>query len=1063
MIFSASTKFRVIGSASVLALTAGLATTVATPAFAQSAPDPLAAPPVPTVPTPPANVEECALVAGTVTCAPGTDADGFFDASGDPLTLDVQDGSVVQSSIIITGTVTGAVDGAIVTGGAFESGLLVGANSDVTVNGFIGTSGNNAAGIETEDNASITNNGTISTTGNDADGVALAEGATFINNELVVTSGASSEGVFAFGDGVTINNTIAATIVTSNDGSAAIAVADGANVTNAGLVQTFGQFSAGVQTGANGTVVNSGNIATSGDNFSDAVVVGEGSSVTNSGAITTSGSESFGVFGAGDNVVVTNSGSIATQADGSFGIVTAVSGTVTNSGTIETNGEFAIGIDMLESGTVNNTGSVATVGTSAIGINGGTDSTVESDGSITTEGDNAYGISVRDASEVTLGSDSAISTIGGGAHGVFVQGNGTFSNAGTVSATGVGAFGALLTGDADVTNSGSIASTQGRGLDVLGVATVTNAEGGSITSQNNDAVRLFGDGSSLTNNGTLSGFVGVAGSDQGQTVANFGALTGTSGTAAQLGDGVDQFQQWTGATTTGDVDLGGGDDTFILEGTASSVDGSVLGGMGADAAIIAGTLDADNILGFETFQIGSTLGDTLNDAVISGARTVDGDVTVVGQVTLGLGVDSLTSTGAMTLEDGSTVTIETPLGAELLGQTVTVLQEGTTFTDNGATIEVIDNDLLIDYEVVIGSVAVQVNAANPILTSSDANILAFSTAFDAALAGSTLSDATFNALNDLPDLAALESAVAETIPALSEGAGREIFESSNTASAALDRHLAADGSGIWGEATIRGADQDASSLTSGGYESEQLIFTAGGDFAATDAAKVGALVSYAEIENDDLSGGVETGTTDVESIKLAVYGGVEFAERGFVNVELSYLTGEVDQARTSVLGPIASTFDFDGFGYRAVVGYDILDNSAFSVTPTIGINGANLSFDTVSETGGFGFTVDRDDADFLELRGGLELAGDLGSGLTGYVAGAYAYDLEDDQRVFALSSTELGNLNVLVAEREQSRFELSVGAAFNVTDNATIEVGYSGDYASGYDAHAGRASVRIGF
>ncbi|MEO0908380.1 MAG: hypothetical protein AAFY07_12735, partial [Pseudomonadota bacterium] len=144
MFFSASTKFRAACSASAVAMTVGLAAGLSAPALAQGASPVI--PPAPVAPAVPGNAEECTLTAGVLTCAPGTDSDGFVNVSGDPIEIDVQDGAVVQNSIIISGAVTGAVDGAILTSGNFESGLLLGADSDVTINGFIQTDGNQAAG-----------------------------------------------------------------------------------------------------------------------------------------------------------------------------------------------------------------------------------------------------------------------------------------------------------------------------------------------------------------------------------------------------------------------------------------------------------------------------------------------------------------------------------------------------------------------------------------------------------------------------------------------------------------------------------------------------------------------------------------------------------------------------------------------------------------------------------------------------------------------------------------------------------------------------------------------------
>lgn len=89
-----------------------------------------------------------------------TDPDGFFDVSDAPFGLDVQSGSVLQRRFVITGTVTGAVDGSIQTTIDFEGRLLIGSDSEVTVNGCSQTTGD----------AAFTNSGSI-------DAVLLGDGA----------------------------------------------------------------------------------------------------------------------------------------------------------------------------------------------------------------------------------------------------------------------------------------------------------------------------------------------------------------------------------------------------------------------------------------------------------------------------------------------------------------------------------------------------------------------------------------------------------------------------------------------------------------------------------------------------------------------------------------------------------------------------------------------------------------------------------------------------------------------------------------------------------------------
>ncbi len=611
----------------------------------------------------------------------------------------------------------------------------------------------------------------------------------------------------------------------------------------------------------------------------------------------------------------------------------------------------------------------------------------------------------------------------------------------------------LFFGEAIINNTGMISADTARAIDLAAASTVNND--GTITAAT-DGIRLNA-GSTVTNNGSITGDTGVTGSGGDDTVANFGTITGTTNAVA-LGGGADEFQQWTGAAVTGDVDLGGDDDTFVLEGANSTIAGMVLGGAGNDTAVLGGTLDADNLMGFET----NTLG-TLFDLTISGDRTVSGDVVIDGVVNLGLGVDTLTNDGTMTLASTGVINIATPLDEALIGQTVLVLQDGAGFTDNGATINILDDDLLIEYVPLIGSLRVQVNAVNPLVGSGDANFANFGGAVAGGIRNGTINAANFAALNGLATAADFQTAAGDALPSLSGGVSREIFETSNVASQALDRHLAADGSGVWGQIVVRGAEQDERSLSQDGYDSDQLVITIGGDFAVGEDLQVGVLASYADIEVEDFAGNVDQEQSDVESIKLGAYASWTPSERSFLNMELAYLTGEVESARTGFFGPITSGYDFDGLAARITVGYDLLADENVSLTPTLGVNAADISFDDGTEAGGFGFLVQRGDEVFIEGRAGLELAAQVSEKVDGFIQGTIIHDFADSPRSFRLSSAQLPTFTTSLPTPEQDRFELAAGVDVSVSDQFTIGLGYLGDFGGGYDAHSARATVRIGF
>ncbi len=825
---------------------------------------------------------------------------------------------------------------------------------------------------------------------------------------------------------------------------------------------------------------NGGGIILAGD--TDETINVLGGSVTIEGAVT----ETVEVLGV-STLTIAEGASVDVADDD--GIDVDVDGvTIINNGTIGSADDEAIEAGSVNDLTVINNGLIIARDGGDKGIESEQNLTVINTGRIESVLDEAVeaedaGLFLDNSGEIIAPKDDAVDgdadvtiinsgLIQGGENDGLELDSGTITNSGIIESLSSDPDGDFS--DAALTNRELDAGIDFDGVDdpdnLAGPATdlVTNMAGGIIR----------GD---IGINASSGNFVsdGEGGSEQGspanvrsQTVVNFGEITSNlvnpvTGRmdAVLLGAGADEFQQWTGATVNGWVDLEGGDDTFILEGTASSISGGVQGGEGTDTAIIAGVLDADNIFGFELIQLGSTLGGTLNDAVISGNRMIDGDVSVVGEVTLALGVDTLGATGSITLEDGSTVTITTPLDNALVGQTVLVLQDGGPFVDNGATINIVDDDLLLDYTPVIGSLLVNVSAVDPLAGTGDANLENLGRNLTGALNNATLSATSFGILNGLSQADAID-ALADSLPNLAEGDAREIFETSSVASEVLRQHLAGEGSGLWGQFVARSADQDPTGQSFGGYSSDQLIFTLGGDFVASDMVRIGLLGSYAQIENDNTSGTVGNnlrGTTDIDSIKLGAYGALTVAERVFINGEIAYLTGEVESARGGAFGAITSEYDFDGFAYSLTVGLDLLPDDGVALVPSLAVNGASISFDDSTEAGGFGFGVVREDADFVELRGAVELGADLSPGVSGFIRGTIIRDFGETARGFLLSSSELGTLAVRTADREDDRFELAAGATIDIGESFAIDLGYLGDFAEGYSAHAARITGRIAF
>ncbi|QIQ86797.1 autotransporter outer membrane beta-barrel domain-containing protein [Erythrobacter sp.] len=232
----------------------------------------------------------------------------------------------------------------------------------------------------------------------------------------------------------------------------------------------------------------------------------------------------------------------------------------------------------------------------------------------------------------------------------------------------------------------------------------------------------------------------------------------------------------------------------------------------------------------------------------------------------------------------------------------------------------------------------------------------------------------------------------------------------------------------------------------------------------TEGVRLGLVASYADIETQDLRADrIPTELNEAESIKLGGYIAASFLERGFINTEVAYPTGEIESRRDDFLGTIASNYDFDGLMTRSTAGYDLIADENVSITPTIGVNAARIEFDDVTEAGSFGFTVERGDAEFLELRGGLQLGARVSEGVSGLVSGNVIRDLADSQRSFRLSSSQLGTFFTALPLRECDRFELAAGASIDVSETFAIDVGYLGDFNEGYRGNSARATARIAF
>lgn len=1024
-------RTKLAAAVSALALAAG--GVLSEPAKAQIMP--LETPPAtPEAPMPPVEIVECALEGTIIACAPGFDPDGIPSGLfGDSVTeIQVSEGAFLNDGISTLSPVTITNDGTIFGAqtGQFLIDLL-GSNSVLINNGFIQTTGLAGEAVLAANGLVLENNGTISTTGSEAAfAINAGDEAEITNTGLIQTDGSESIAV-SVGNNSRVTNTSTGSIITTGADSIAVRGGDMLTIVNDGLIQTFGEDSTAILAGEMANITVNGTVFAAGD--ADAIEIGAGSTITvgANGRVDSEGND--GIQIEGDGVTITNNGIIRSNDDEAIEANGANNLTVINNGTIigDENGDHGIEAD--ENLTVINTGLIESINGEAIEAQAG-GLNLNNSGMIIARFDDA----VDGDDDVTIVNTGLIQ---GNENDAIELNSGTITNSGTIISLASDPEGTLATPG---------------GMPELDAA--IDFDAGTPGNEDGMVINMTG--------GLIEGDVGIVGSPGNvdgptpnmgaQTVINAGTITGRMGDAVLLGEGDDAFEQQMGGIVNGNIELQDGNDSFLLTGSLSSISGMINGGDGEDTLTISGIFDADNFINFETIA--------LDGATISGARVLEGDITLSGTNTFNLGEDTLFVFGDLTLAEMSAINVTTDVDITdlFLGAPILVFDETGTFTDNGAAINVIDNDLLVDYTVQAGSLFVIPQAVNPGAGSTDGNALLLGNTLQAAFVLRSLDPAFANIINDLPDLAAFEAAANGLLPSVSTGISRELFENSNTASRfALDRLHDKDVSkGIWGQFHYRTAERNNRSQTISGYDADSFGFTGGFDARLSQEFTIGVLGSYADSDINETNGSAEQ--IDLDFFKIAVYGGFGFESGVFLNGELGYVNGDFETSRRSIVGIVNGAFNSDGFTAQAELGYDYAVSENFSLVPTLGVNFLSLGFDEQTEFGGLALGVTRSDVQFIEGRAGLTGRVDFG-GIKGFVRGVYAYDFDADPRTVQLTLLNAPSFVISSDEPAEGRFEVDAGLNFDLGDTVKIALSYTGEFADEYTSHGGLVRLRFGF
>ena len=890
------------------------------------------------------------------------------------------------------------------------------------------------------DDVTLNNAGTLRTLGvtNTVQINELAANGT-VNNASTGILEADSRVIDIRGDGFTLNNsgTILGTGNQRNGTVYADATAQGFTLNNlAGGVIDAG---AGLEGAA--FSVELAEVADGGNDFI----------INNAGTIQGRGQAGAGATGAGDGLRFER-----TRVGGALDATTTglFTGDIVNAGTIDSESTqgTAAGIRFVNgvsfNGTIDNSG---TISGAQNGLYFG-NATPAGGGDFTGAVVNNSGTISSDSRALNIDGLGLVVNNSGTILGTGNQRNGTVYADATANAyTFNNLAGGLV--DAGVGNQGSGVSLQSGNVDGETVTfTVTNAgtivgRGDALDSGATAGLRVFNGAANVTVDGVIDNSGDITSETAAAilienvnfigSITNSGSLTGASAfdASAALG-GVDFVQ------------------------TGGSLNGNFIGSAFADTLTISGGIINGSILGGVT----TTVADS-GSATIIGAQSLEGDLIANGALNFVLGADSLAVDGDTTFGANSVVNVASPddITTLSLGSPISVISETGVFTDNGVTVNILDDDFLIDYDVVLGSVSVTPTAVDLAAVSPDTNIASFGGALTSAFTSGGLNADVANGLNNVADVTGFETVATSLLPSLNEGVTREIFETQGAASNFIDRRLQGEGTGAWAQALYRTADRDQESASVSGYDADAFGFAIGADRRVSDALTVGAAFNYASIDIDTDGAGQER--SEIDSYQISGYAGFD-AGRAFVNGQVGYTFNNVDAARSSIVGPVVGDFDVDGFTAQAVAGIDLADGP-ISITPQAGIRYANLSQDDYVESGGLNLSVDAEDVSFLDLKAGLEVSTNTqtaGRSLRPVVRAAYVYDAIGDARVLNASFAGAGAPFVLSSsDPSQSRFEYGAGFEAGSDNGWTLSVAYDGETASDYQSHGGFVRARFNF
>lgn len=404
-------------------------------------------------------------------------------------------------------------------------------------------------------------------------------------------------------------------------------------LTLSGIADLSTTFASGANAaGEAGLLVNAGDIAKAATDDSFAAFLITAGAFRNDGTITVSGLGGLGVDGQGDGLILTNTGTITSGNAVNAGGVNLIGNLAlfANSGMLSASGDDSFGAAIIGDGSIISNTATGVISGGALGlVADGSNLIVTNGGMIRAIGASAASLNapvallvsgasnmVTNQSGAIVQADADFAKVVSIEETLLVGGNNSFTNNGTVRGTGLGVIGVSQTGDIGTIANNGMIQVSGDGAVAVNISgffgdpaesnTLMNNAGGTISAAGNGALAVRGDltQQTVTNTGRITGDVDLGGGDDSFSISGTGQMLG----AINMGADKDTVSVTGSAYVSGPIDMGDGDDMLTVNfassdvlagsGALTGIAGPVTGGAGIDTLAFsnaAGTSNALNV------------------------------------------------------------------------------------------------------------------------------------------------------------------------------------------------------------------------------------------------------------------------------------------------------------------------------------------------------------------------------------------------------------------------------------------------------------------------------------